>query len=404
MSCKNSIENRIKETENCIDELEYQLCDYEDVVAQRNCIKSKLTKGKEKLNNIIIEKTKILNELKRETNELCCKYNMQEERLMNIKEESNSLKFENEQILNKLDDYQISLCELNNIGSTLLEKKNILKMELSEAMVITNKLQDRQQLEESEVQDMEQDIICIQKTLTKLITKLTEVEKNINIEQDRYECSQSLICELKIKIEQISKSFQAKMTEIRCKFNEKSAELCMLKLKLKDKQAELLEQKSHTIQLEEELNLFQVEHCKEKCKIDKEIEKLRVEVKSIASNLKCINSKLCDAQMETTKLNCQLTDHNESIKQLEPVKEKLQQEVKKIKEATESTAEMITTQLEKFDKDKQNFERKLESKYQEQCELKKLGKHQTEQLTKLKKKLSDVKCNMATKCVPNCTK
>jgi len=49
----------------------------------------------------------------------------------------------------------------------------------------------------------------------------------------------------------------------------------MFKLKLKDKQAELLEQKNRTIQLNEELNLFQVEHCKEKCKTDKEIEELR---------------------------------------------------------------------------------------------------------------------------------
>lgn len=66
----------------------------------------------------------------------------------------------------------------------------------------------------------------------------------------------------------------------------------MLKLKLKDKQAELLEQKSRAIQLEEERNLFQVEYCKEKCKIDKEIKELRAELKSIALKLKCVNSKL----------------------------------------------------------------------------------------------------------------
>ncbi|CAI6371841.1 unnamed protein product [Macrosiphum euphorbiae] len=401
MSYKNEIETRIKETENCIDELEYQLCDYEDVVAQRNCVKSELIKGKEKLNNIIIEKTNILNELKRETEELSCKYNMQNERLMNIQDESNSLKCENEQILNKLDDHQISVCELNNIGSTLMEKKNILEKELSKAMEITNKLQDREQLTQSEVQDVEQDIICIEKTLTKLITKLTEVEKNINIEQDRYESSQSLICDLKIKIEQISKSFQSKMTEIRCKFNEKSAELCMLKLKLKDKQADLLEQKSLTIQLEEERNLFQVEHCKEKCKIDKEIEELRVELKSIASKLKCVNSKLCDAQMENTKLKCQIKEQNEAIKQLEPKKEKLQLEVKRIKDTAESITEMITAQLKKYENDKQMFDKKLESKQQEQCELKNLSKNQIEQLTKFRKKISDFKCDLAGKCIPN---
>jgi len=402
MSNKSEIENRIIETENYIDELEYQLCDYEDVVAQRNCIKSELTKGQEKLNNIIIEKTNILNELKRETKELCCKYNMQEQHLMNIEQENNSLKCENEQILNKLDDYQISMDELNKIGSTLLKKNKILEKELSDAMEITYKLQGRQQLAQSEVQDMEQDIICIQKNLAQQITQITEVEKNINIEQDRYECLQSLICELKIKSEQISKTFQAKMTEIRCKFNEKSTELCTLKLKLKDKQAELLEQKNHTIQLEEERNLFQVKHCKEKCKIDKEIEELRVELKSTASKLTCVNSKLCDAQMESTKLKCQIKDLNESIEQLEPMKEKLQKDVKSIKDIAESTTEMITAQLKKYESDKQMFNRKLESKYQEQCELKKLSRNQTEQLTRLRKKVSDVKCNLAGKYnIPN---
>lgn len=53
-----------------------------------------------------------------------------------------------------------------------------------------------------------------------------------------------------------------KMTTIRCTYNEKSADLCMLKLKLKDKQCEVLEQKHRTIQLEEERNLFQEEHKK----------------------------------------------------------------------------------------------------------------------------------------------
>jgi len=130
-----------------------------------------------------------------------------------------------------------------------------------------------------------------------------------------------------------------------------------------------------------------MEHCEKKCKIDKEIEELRAELKSITPKLKCVNSKLCDTQMESTKLKYQIKDQNESIKQLEPMKEKLQQEVKRIKDTTESTTEMITAQLKKYVNNKQMFDRmKLESKYQEQCEPKKLSRNQTEQLTKLKKK------------------
>jgi len=403
MSNTSQIENIIEETEKHIDELENQLCDYEDVVAQRDYLKSELKKGQENLNFIKIEKSNILNELMRENKELSDKYNIKEEYFKDIQKKNNSLNCENEQILNRLENLEIDVEKLNNASLKLLENKKILEQKLSEAMEITTKLQNKHKLAQSEVQDIEHNIICIQKALAEQITQITEVQKNINIEQDRYECSQSLISELTMKSENISKTLQANMTEIRCKYNEKSSELCMLKIKLKDKQAELLEQKNRAQQLKEEINSYQEKHNKEKCKIDKQIEELRDEHKSIASNLQCINSKLCDARIESTNLKCQIQDENESIKQLEPMKEMLQQELEKVKETTESTTEMIRTQQKKYDNDKQIFEKKLESKNQELCELKKLNKHQIEQLTKLKKKISDVDCNLAEKCIPNYT-
>jgi len=61
---------------------------------------------------------------------------------------------------------------------------------------------------------MEQDIISNQKILAVQITQITKLEKNNNIEQDRYECLQFSISELKIKSEKISKTLQAKMTEM----------------------------------------------------------------------------------------------------------------------------------------------------------------------------------------------
>lgn len=65
---------------------------------------------------------------------------------------------------------------------------------------------------------------------------------------------------------------------------------------------------------------------------------------------------------------------------------------------------MITAQLKKHDNDKKMFDRKLDLKLKEHCELKKLSKNQTEQLTKLKKKILDVKCNLVGKCTPDmCT-
>jgi len=399
MDITTQIENKIEDTEICIDELENQLCDYEDVVVQNNHMKSELTKGWTKLDLIKTEKTIIINDLIRKTKELGCKlYNMREEHLIGLQEENNSLQSENEQILNKLDELQITVEKLDNINLTLVENKKILEKKLSEVIEIRNKLQDRKQLAQLELQDSDEDIICIQNTLAEKITQITELEKNINIEQERYECMQSSICELKMKNEKISKTLEAKMTKYRLIFNEKSAKICTLKQNLKDKQVEELEQKDRSIKLKEELNLFQEEHCKIKSKLDKEIGELRIELKSTASNLKLINSKLCDAQMENTKLKCQIKDQNESIKHLDLTKEKLQQEVKRIKETTDSTTKMITNELKNYEKDKQIVDKKLESKLQEQCELKELSKKQTEQLTQLKKKISDVKCNVSGIC------
>lgn len=206
-----------------------------------------------------------------------------------------------------------------------------------------------------------------------------------------------------MKNENIFKMLKAKKTELSCKVNEKSAELCKLKLKLKDEEAEELEQKNKTIQLKEELNLFKEEHCKEKCRVDGEIGELRVKLKSIASTLKFTNSKLCDAQIENTKLKCQIKDKNETIKQLDSTKEMLQQELKRIKETTDSTTEMITAQVKEHDNDTNIFDKKLDSKLKKLNEYAKLIKNQTEQLAQLMKKILE-KCNSAEKCVPDmCT-
>lgn len=87
------------------------------------------------------------------------------------------------------------------------------------------------------------------------------------------------------------------------------------------------------------------------------------------------NSKRCDAQIENTKLKCQIKDQNETIKQLDSTKEMLQQELKRIKETTDSTTEMITAQVKKHDYDTNIFDRKLDSKLKELSEYAKLVKN-----------------------------
>lgn len=85
-------------------------------IAERDNLKSEITKGQTKLDSIKIEKSNVLSELIYETKELSCKYNIQEGKLICLQEENNCLQFENEQILNKLEKLQIKINNLDNIN------------------------------------------------------------------------------------------------------------------------------------------------------------------------------------------------------------------------------------------------------------------------------------------------
>ncbi|MGI4816426.1 MAG: hypothetical protein ACRYE7_00300, partial [Janthinobacterium lividum] len=83
------------------------------------------------------------------------------------------------------------------------------------------KFQESQQLLKSELKVKDQEIICIQNTLSDKIMKYAELEKKMSNEQDRNENLQTSLCEFKIKYDKT----QAEMTQLRTELKQNSFKL-----------------------------------------------------------------------------------------------------------------------------------------------------------------------------------
>lgn len=399
MSNNNDYSNCIvKKMDMIIQDLENKLCDYEDVVAQNNKIQSNMSTALSRLDSMKIKQTDMFNELINRHNELSRNYNIEREQLIRIQEDNECLKSDNKQLYDKLDKQDVALEKLECEHSTLLENLQRLQKQLSDVTGIAKEFQDSQRQAELELKVKDKDIISIQTTLAEEIKKKTKFEKNLRIEENQNKILQSSVIELKIKYENITQSLQVEITELKSQLTEKSMELGIIKEKLKDKQEEVEAQKDRITKLKEIIKNLQETYCKEKNKIDKEVSELKVQIKSMASDHTSLNKKICDAQIECTKLKCQLKDREEMINILESTKEQLQQEVKKIKYTRELTTKTIMMEREQNNIEKQMSDRKSTLKAQEECELKKLIKQQTEQIKQLNKQISDKKCNSSEYC------
>lgn len=397
MSANNNEHNNcmIEQMDMIIRDLEEKLCDYEDVVAQNNKTQSNMSTAVSRLDSMKTKQTDMFNELINRNNELTCKYNAEREQVLRIQEDNECLKNENKQLYDKLDQLDVSLEKLECDHSTLLKDFQRLQNQLSDVTEIAKKFQDSQRQAELELKTKDQDIICIQNTLAEETKKRVELEKNLKSEQDQNTLLQSTTSELKIKYEKITKILKAEICDLQCQLNEKLVELAVIKRKLKDKQEEVEAQKERTIKLKEVIKKLQETYCKEKNKVDVEVGELRVQIKSMASELTSLNTKLCEAQIESTKLKCQLKDQEETIKLLESTKEQLQQEVRRIQYTRELTTKTIMMEREQNNIEKKMSDRKSSLKAQEEGELKKMIKQQTEQIKQLKKQMSNKKCSSA---------
>lgn len=399
---KNEIICKIEQLKKYNRNLETKLCDYDDVIAQRDELKEQISTGIANLDSMKTKQTCMFNELISKHDKLRNDYNMQKEQLLRAQQDKDQIQRENNQLQEKIEDQEIAIEKLKNKKVNLLENTQNLEKQLLDAQGIKTNLQDTQQKMALELKVKDQDIICLQNTLSEKITQQIRLEKNVSTEQDRNECLRSTISKQKLKNEEIVRCLQNEGTELQNELNEKLAELATIKRKLKDKQEEIETEKIKTTELKKAIRELRDAYYKEKCKTENELIELKAKVKSMACDLTSNNTKLCDAQIESIKLKCQLKDQEEMIKLLESTKEQLQHEMRRIKDSIESTTTMFKSERKQYDTEKKNSERKLEIKIQEECELNKLIKKQSEQIRQLQKK----KCtlmNSATLYAPDTT-
>lgn len=376
----------IEQLEAYIKELKIKLYNHEVEIAEKDDKISKVFALLDPMNAKLLE---VFTELLNKNDQLFHEYNEEHASLLYLQEENECLRFKNMEINKKLEYQKTELQELETIKSTHLADIKAQQKQLSDTMSTAKKFHDKQRLAESELKNKEQDIICIQNSLANKITQYTELEKNLNTEQNRNEFLQSSMHELKMTNEKTVCALQAEITELRSALNENSAKLDAANEKLKEAQDEVSKRKHRTTELKKTIKEMHAAYTKEKNKMDKNVDELKVEVESLSSNVGCINMKLCNSQIESNRLKYQLADQNQSIKLLEATKKRLQQEMERIKESTGLTSTMIIAECEQHDRERQIYKNQLELIAQEECELEQLGKKLTEKIKNLKKKQNE---------------
>ncbi|XP_050056084.1 myosin-4-like [Aphis gossypii] len=351
---------KIKQLETYIDELEKNLCEYEDTIAK---LDDKMLVAIEALDSMKVQQTDMCNELVNKNEELIHDYEEIHTRWLYNEAENECLRSKNEQIHTCLEDQEARSEKLENDKSTLLKEIKKLQKQLS---CITKKFQDEQRLLKSELKVKDQEIICVQKTLADKITQYADLEKKMSIEQDRNE----------------RQCVAGKDNGLRDELKQNCTKLETAERQLQEARDETIRR---TSEFKEKIKEISDTLGKEKIKLEKKNGKLKAENMALVSNIACINTKLNTSQMENNTLKSQLTDQKESIKLLETTKYRLEQEIERIKRNETLTAKIAMTEREQHDREQKISEKKLELKSQEERELKELSKKLSERIVSLKK-------------------
>lgn len=405
-NCNNNegqIKSKMEKYEKYINELDEKLCDYDKVIDQRDENNRKMSAALLKLDSMKTKQTDTINELVCKHDEVSHVYNIDRVQLVHLIEENDCLRNGNEELCVILDEKDKLLEESDHLHSNLLKEAQDLQYQFQEATELENTCLDRNQLAETELRVTNQNLICKQNEIAEKLMFLTELEKNYNIELSRSASLRSSINEINIKYDKTVICLKAEITECQSKLNEIYPKLATNKRKLKEKQEEVETQNCRLMELKKRVQILKEDYSKEKNKADKIVDQLKAEDKSLAKNLESINSELCDAQIESAKLKCQLEGQEGTNKHLESMKKQLEQEIRKIKKANELTTVMSKKKHEEHDKKVKAFERKSELKDHEKLELEQLIYKHNEQIKKLKKQLFDMKLKSSDTWIPDVT-
>lgn len=379
--------------------MEYQNtnCCEENLMAERDELRRKLCEKRECMNSVQQEHTHSFNEILCRNNTLRNDYSKSQQELEKLEDEHDQLCCDINQIDKKLDAQKESIDILKCIESKKLKDAEELQKQYFDTVEMKQQFLDKINIAQLEQKDLDKEMICIQKKLAEIITKQTELDKTICMEQDRKECYISSINELKIKIEKLKKSFQVENMKLQTQLSEKSAEVDAVKQKIKCKEAEIKVLKNRVTESESALKIILDKSRKEKCKLDMEACKLNKEITTMTSKLVASKTKLCETQKECAALENHINEQKEIIRLLESTKEQLLQKFKNMKETKESTTAMMTKLRGLREAERKNFEMQSAFKSKEKCQLNELIKNQLEEIKELQRQIFDMKIG---KCVP----
>ncbi|XP_015378603.1 PREDICTED: protein FAM184A-like [Diuraphis noxia] len=369
---------KIEQMEMYIHELETKL---DDRVYEIDKLANKMYAGFDMLDTVKTKQDELFHELENKNKELIreldafqCMFNT---RSLYYQEEIDCLKYQLAKNEAKSKE------ELENIEANHLEEIKTMQEQLSSA---TKKFHDCKRLLKSELKVKDQEIISIQNSLTDKIIKYAELEKKMSIEQDRCESLQTSLSEFKFKYENDVCATQAEMTGLRTELKQNVVKLEEAEHQLQEIRGEIVKR---TTEFEKTIQETKEALCKEKNKIEEKNSKLNASNKSLVSNMDSINTKLCNALMENKTLKFQLANQHESIKVLEAMKNKLQQEIENIKDNEELSAKILITEREQHAREQMIFEKKLKFKAQDERELKELSKKLSERIKYLNKMIHE---------------
>lgn len=363
----------------------------ENLITERDELRQKLKDTLEWKDSVQNQQSKDFNELLCRDDTLCRDFNRLQKELNISNQEHNRLLCENDELDKKLNEQRKVLEELKCLKITHQENAKNLQKQYLDIIEIRQKLQNKLHEATLKKNMVDKDLTCVQKKLTEQINIHADLDKTVSKQQDEKECLVSSINELKIDIEKLSKSNKTESLNQQNQLSEKTAQLNMIIKTKNDKTEEIKTYECQIATLNTKIKVLQENYLKEKSKLDLKNCELKAEINSLTSKLDASNEKLCDIQSKNTILKNHLNNQENMIKLLESTKEKIIQELKKIKNTTEKLTTTITALSQLREKEKITHEKKIVSKNQEKCKLKELIKIELEQINKLQNRILDIK-------------
>ncbi|XP_050527923.1 cytadherence high molecular weight protein 2-like [Daktulosphaira vitifoliae] len=364
----NNPQEDLKEANNHIRELEDTLCDYDEVVLQRNQLQEKVSSFASWLDSVICKQTKMFSELIMRYDELCSKYTLQREHVNKDREENMRLRCELSKLTDGFQLQEKSIVELENAKLDLKNETCKLHKRLSDVTGASNQVRVRLEETEHTLQNKERSqaqILSLNNTMS----------------------------ELKSENENTITKLQAEITGLQYQLNFKTAEIDDTNKLLEEHKQKLEVQCERQNKLKRMIEELRTAHLQEKYKADQEICALKNDAEIVNKELRAINRKLCDAQMEKERLKCQLNEQLKTVKRLENNLEQQHQAAKRSKQTAEISAQKNITEREQLNNEIKLRERKINLLTQEVGELKRLNEDRSQQILQLKAQRNKLKAS-----------